>query len=182
MGVAANKEGLSEAAVLTATGKHPHEWFALLDAAGATAWTHTQIARWLHTEHDGIDGWWAQSITVRYEQERGLRLPGQQSDGTFAESVSRAIPLNPQRALEAVIALVTEQLGTPPVATNPAARYPTARWVDASGEGLLATLTVSSPTRVSVALTRSKIAHHDRISAATTELSTTLSKLLRTLH
>jgi hypothetical protein len=182
MGVAANKAGLSEAAVLTATGKHPAAWFALLDAAGATAWTHTQIARWLQTEHAGIDGWWAQSVTVRYEQERGLRLPGQQSDGTFAVSVSRAIPLDPQRALAAVIAQVSDELGAPPVATNPAAKYPTARWVDASGEGLLATLTVTSPTRVSVALTRSKIAHHNRLPAAKTELSTTLSKLLRTLH
>lgn len=182
MGVAANKAGLSEAAVLTATGKSPEEWFALLDAAGATGWTHTEIARWLFEEHEGIDGWWAQSVTVRYEQERGMRLPGQQSDGTFAVSVSRVIPLQLDRALEAAVAVVSEELGAAPVSTNHAAKYPRARWVDDSGESLLATITAVADDRASVALTRSKIVDAQRTAVVKNELSTTLSKLLGTLH
>ena len=182
MGVAANKAGLSEAAVLTATGKSPEEWFALLDAAGATGWTHTEIARWLFAEHEGIDGWWAQSVTVRYEQERGMRMPGQQSDGTFAVSVSRVIPLNALEAVDAVIAAVSDELGAPPVSANRAAKYPRARWVDDTGEALLATITVQTADRSSVALTRSKIADPERTTTVKTELSTTLSKLLGTLH
>lgn len=182
MGVAANKAGLSEAAVLTATGKNPEEWFALLDAAGATGWTHTEIARWLFEEHEGIDGWWAQSVTVRYEQERGMRLPGQQSDGTFAVSVSRVIPLKSDLAIDAAIASVTEEIGAPPVSANRTAKYPRARWVDASGETLLATITALADDRSSVALTRSKIAESERTADVKNELSTTLSKLLGTLH
>jgi hypothetical protein len=182
MGVAANKAGLSEAAVLTATGKSPEEWFALLDAAGATGWSHTEIARWLFEEHNGIDGWWAQSVTVRYEQERGMRLPGQQSDGTFAVSVSRVIPLKSDRAIEAAIATVSEELGAAPVSENRVAKYPRARWVDATGERLLATITAVADHRSSVALTRSRIVDSQRMAAVKTELSTTLSKLLGTLH
>ncbi|OLT47888.1 hypothetical protein [Cellulosimicrobium sp. CUA-896] len=39
----------------------------------------------------GVDGWWAQSLTVAYEQERGMRAPGQRSDGTYEVSPSRSV-------------------------------------------------------------------------------------------
>src|SRR5699024_2060959 len=71
-----------------ATGRSREEWFELLDAASATGWSHGQIAEWLVTEHD-VDGWWAQSITVGYEQARGMRQPGQRPDGTFDANVSK---------------------------------------------------------------------------------------------
>ena len=51
------------------------EWFALLDGWGATDHSHTEIARWLNTEH-GVPGWWSQNITVDYERARGMRKPG----------------------------------------------------------------------------------------------------------
>jgi hypothetical protein len=49
---------------------------------GATERKHAEIARWLVTEHE-VDSWWAQSVTVGYEQARGMRAPGQQSDGYY---------------------------------------------------------------------------------------------------
>src|SRR5690606_40246744 len=64
------------------TGRPREEWHGLLDAAGATSWTHKQIADLLVTEH-GVDGSWSQGITVGYQQARGMRLPGQRPDGTF---------------------------------------------------------------------------------------------------
>jgi hypothetical protein len=45
------------------TGKSWDEWFSLLDAWDAASRPHAQIAGWLRTEH-GVDGWWAQSVTV----------------------------------------------------------------------------------------------------------------------
>lgn len=76
--------------VAAATGRSREEWFGLLDAASATGWNHGQIAEWLVTEHD-VDGWWAQSLTVGYEQARGMRQPGQRPDGTFDANVSRTV-------------------------------------------------------------------------------------------
>lgn len=76
------------------TGRGWDEWFAVLDEWGARDRSHTEIARWVGEQHD-VSGWWAQSITVGYEQERGLRQPGQQCDGYFAASASKtvAVPL-----------------------------------------------------------------------------------------
>ncbi|MDQ4025861.1 MAG: DUF4287 domain-containing protein [Actinomycetota bacterium] len=80
----------AEEAVVSATGRPTEEWFGLLDAWGATGRTHTEIARWL-VDEQGVDGWWAQSLTVSYEQERGMRAPGQRADGTYGVSASKTV-------------------------------------------------------------------------------------------
>ena len=83
-------EALGDDAVTAATGKPRAAWFALLDAEDAAAWSHRDIATWL-VERQGVDGWWAQSLTVAYEQERGLRAPGPRADGTYEVSPSRSV-------------------------------------------------------------------------------------------
>jgi hypothetical protein len=73
--MSANKRGprgISEEAVRAKTGVGWDEWFAILNAWNAPERGHTASARYLREEH-GVDPWWAQSITVRYEWERGLR-------------------------------------------------------------------------------------------------------------
>ena len=37
--------------------------------------------------------WWAQSVTVAYEQDSGRRFPGQRPKGTFQTSVSKSTQL-----------------------------------------------------------------------------------------
>ncbi len=76
-------------AVLRSTGRSREAWFALLDDAGATSWKHGPIASWLVEQ--GVDGWWAQSITVGYEQARGMRAPGQRPDGSFEANLTRTL-------------------------------------------------------------------------------------------
>ena len=61
------------------------EWFAILDAWGATDHTHTEIARWLAGA--GRPGWWTQNVTVAYERARGMRARHQMADG-FSVSVT----------------------------------------------------------------------------------------------
>jgi len=73
-------EALGDDAVVTATGHSRAHWFDLLDAADATTWSHQDIAAWLQAEH-GMDKWWAQSITVAYEQERGMGAQGSAAGG-----------------------------------------------------------------------------------------------------
>lgn len=87
----------SDAAMRKATGRSHAEWFALLDAWGATGHTHTEIAEWLATTH-GVPGWWRQSITVDYERARGMRGKHQMSDG-FSVSVTRTVGVTGERAL-----------------------------------------------------------------------------------
>jgi uncharacterized protein YndB with AHSA1/START domain len=81
--------GISDAAVAKKTGKSWAEWFALLDADGAQKMNHKQIAEHLHQRH-GVPGWWAQMVTVGYEQERGMRQKHEKTDG-FSVSVSKTI-------------------------------------------------------------------------------------------
>src|SRR5690606_3567897 len=77
-------------ALRAATGRTHAEWRELLEGAGALEWSHKQTAEWLVREH-GVDGWWAQGITVDFEQDRKGRLPGQQADGSFSVSKTRTI-------------------------------------------------------------------------------------------
>src|SRR5688500_7375884 len=68
--------GMSSEALRRRTGRGWEEWLPLLDAWGAVERSHPQIATYLRDEL-GIDGWWAQGITVGYERARGMRAVGQ---------------------------------------------------------------------------------------------------------
>lgn len=78
-----------------------------MDAIGASDLDHAQIARHVTKELESLEpkienpGWWAQGITVAYEQQSGRRVPGQQADGTFQMSTSKTVELGMQEAMEA---------------------------------------------------------------------------------
>ncbi|MEU8217634.1 hypothetical protein AB0C47_17895 [Micromonospora taraxaci] len=97
---AAQTERIADDLIRARTGRGWDGWFALLDAASASEWTHTRIARHLVTEHE-VPGWWAQTITVGYEQARGLRAPGQRRGGGFEVSASRTVAAPAVRLFEA---------------------------------------------------------------------------------
>jgi hypothetical protein len=86
-GTARNRVG--DAAVRAATGKDWGEWLAVLDASGAADWSHQAIVAYLNREQ-GVDGWWAQMVTVGYEQARGKRQKHQKPEG-FEVSGSKTI-------------------------------------------------------------------------------------------
>ncbi|KAE8764943.1 hypothetical protein [Georgenia thermotolerans] len=90
MATRSHAEQVGEERLLAATGRTREGWYALLDEAGAREWDHTHIARWLGGEHD-VDAWWAQGVTVGYEQSRGLRAPGQRPDGTYETTVTKTL-------------------------------------------------------------------------------------------
>jgi hypothetical protein len=97
--VPADAQGVSDDAMVRATGRTHAEWFAILDEWGATGHGHTEIARWL-SETQGVPGWWTQSITVAYERARGMRARHQMRDG-YSVSVTRTVNVDPKRALDA---------------------------------------------------------------------------------
>ncbi|MGH3715024.1 MAG: DUF4287 domain-containing protein [Micromonosporaceae bacterium] len=92
---------VSDAALRERTGRGWAEWVALLDDWGGARHNHTEIVRWLMAEHQ-VDGWSAQTVTVGYEQVRGIRVPGQQSDGGFAASATRTVAVPVDRLFEAI--------------------------------------------------------------------------------
>ncbi|MDF3040881.1 MAG: hypothetical protein K0Q71_3587 [Thermomicrobiales bacterium] len=93
--------GVSDAAVRRATGKSWDEWFALLDAWDGTTHTHTEIARHVYETY-GIDGWWAQNVTVGYERARGMRALHERPDG-FSMNASKTFSVPVERLFAAFV-------------------------------------------------------------------------------
>jgi hypothetical protein len=100
-GVAMPKEA-AETGVRRGTGRDRPEWFALLDEWGAASRPYRETAAWLRDEH-GLTAWWAQKLTVEYEQARGVRAPGVRKGGTFEITASKAIDASVDRVFEAVV-------------------------------------------------------------------------------
>jgi hypothetical protein len=92
IGDLAELAGTRDAAVKEKTGRTWKEWVRVLDGAGAAELGHTAIARLLRAEH-GVPSWWSQTVAIGYERIRGLRAPGQRSDGSFAASKSKVYPV-----------------------------------------------------------------------------------------
>lgn len=90
---------VADESMLRATGRRHQDWFALLDAWGATNHNHTEVARWLK-ETQGVAGWWAQNVTVAYERARGMRAAHEMRDG-FSVSATRTVSAEAEVALTA---------------------------------------------------------------------------------
>jgi hypothetical protein len=84
----------SDDKVREATGRTWAGWFSVLDRWGGRDRTHRETVAYLVQEHQ-VPGWWAQSITVWYQRNRGLRLKYQQAHGfTISASKTIAVPLD----------------------------------------------------------------------------------------
>jgi hypothetical protein len=84
------------------TGRPYRYWFAVLDEWGAIDRSHTEIAAWLINEQ-GVQGWWAQNITVEYERARGLREKGQGRDGFFTVNASKTVNVPVEELFAAMV-------------------------------------------------------------------------------
>ncbi|WP_205647468.1 DUF4287 domain-containing protein [Agromyces badenianii] len=175
-GVGAHADGVGDDALASATGRSRDDWFALLDAAGATGWKHRATATWLVAEH-GVDPWWAQAVTVGYEQARGTRQPGQRQDGTFEVSVSRTVAAEVEPALRALAEVVTARTGVEPLALNLAAKHPTARFPLEGGEFVLASATARGAGKTSLNLVRGRMTSGDRLAEAKATLRSWLESV-----
>lgn len=89
------------------TNRTWEEWLQFMDGIHAKDLSHHEIATLVLGELDGkIDNpaWWAQSVTVTYEQVIGRRIPGQRPDGTFQTSASKATALAMQDLMDKWVA------------------------------------------------------------------------------
>lgn len=92
-------ERVGDDAIKAATGKTWSQWITVLDRAKSHEKPHKEIAAWLHRER-GLSAWWSQTVTVGYEQAKGLRVLHQKPTG-FEISVSRTIAVSAQKAFAA---------------------------------------------------------------------------------
>lgn len=162
--------------VLAATGRSPEDWYALVDAAGGREIGHTAIAAWLVSQ--GVDPWWAQGVTIGYEQSRGLRVPGQRSDGTFAVSASRQVPGEPEAVLDVVLGVVATAFGSGPTSENRGGRRPSARWTFPDRESVLVNTEAGPrPGVVRVSMQRERLTGPERMADAKAELQALLAAL-----
>lgn len=80
------------ASIEKATNKSWDQWVRELDKSGARELSHADLAHKLNDVLEGeleSHGWWAQGITVAYEQHIGKRAPGQLANGLFELAVSK---------------------------------------------------------------------------------------------
>ncbi len=93
--------GASDETIRRGSGRGWDEWIHVLDAWGARERTHAEIAR--HVAIDlGVDGWWAQSVTVGYERARGKRAVHERPDG-FCAYASKTVPVPVHRLRAAFV-------------------------------------------------------------------------------
>ncbi len=88
------------------TGTSLAEWTDRLDAAGGRDLDHTAIARMLVQRWE-VEEWWAQGVTVAYEQVIGRRVVGQSCEGDFSASASRTVPGTPTQVRDRWDAFMT---------------------------------------------------------------------------
>lgn len=87
---------INTTAIEKATHKSWAAWVRELDAAGAQQLSHADLAKLVNAKLAGMEsaGWWAQGITVAYEQHMGKRVPGQLANGLFELAVSKTVALS----------------------------------------------------------------------------------------
>jgi uncharacterized protein YndB with AHSA1/START domain len=86
-------------AVQGKTGKTWPAWVATLDAIGAAALPHRDIATRVYEM--GVPGWWAQNVTVGYERIRGLRAQSQSRGGKYTAHKSKTFTVPVERLCDA---------------------------------------------------------------------------------
>jgi hypothetical protein len=97
-------EPIDRAKIEKGTGRSWHDC-AELETLGAARLSHREIARVL-VERAEVSEWWAQTITVAFEQHIGRRVPGQGSDGRFSASLSRTLAGSPDELRDRWLAVV----------------------------------------------------------------------------
>lgn len=160
-------EKLSGDVLSASTGKDWVGWFTLLDQWGATGRSHTEIARHLVEEH-GVPGWYAQSITVGYEQERGMREVGQSSAGDWQASANKTVNAS---AADVIDAFVDEDVrrrwlpeGEFTLRTHRPAKSVTADW-DGGSSRISVYLTAKDEKKTQIGLGHTQLPDADAVAA-----------------
>lgn len=151
------------AAFAEKTGKSWEGWLDFLEETGARTLSHKEIASRI-VETGEASGWWAQGITVAYEQHIGRRKPGQRPGGGYEVSVSKTVAGTPEAAL-ALWGAVAEGLDTAdgiafagPAETSASEKWRYWRRELVDGTRISATIGEKPGDKASIALTHARLA------------------------
>jgi uncharacterized protein YndB with AHSA1/START domain len=86
-------ENISNDAVIKATGRSWEQWHELLKQVIVDDWSHKEIVSYLRNEYN-ISHWWAQTITVDYEQFIGRRQVGQTQSTDYQIGVRKTFDIS----------------------------------------------------------------------------------------
>jgi hypothetical protein len=168
-----------------ATNKSWEEWVAYLEGVGAEKLSHTEIAKRVQGKLRGHESgsWWAQSITVAYEQHIGRRKPGQDSDGYYRVAVSKTVAGTMDSAMRAWTRLVAKRrdFADVPIAKQPTTSETEKRrhWGCGLGDGSRVSVDVNdrSPGKVGVAVTHTKLDSQEAVERWRTYWKSLLNRL-----
>ncbi|MCY3748845.1 MAG: DUF4287 domain-containing protein [Chloroflexi bacterium] len=176
------RPAISDDAVHAKTGRVWDEWFTLLDAEGAAALAHREIALRLQERH-GLSGWWSQTVTVAYEQARGRRELHQTSRG-YQVGVSKTVPVPVDAVFTAWENEVSRQrwLGDELITIRRATRPKSMRitWSD-NQTNVDVSFWNKGPAKSTVQVQHSKLADRDEVEAKRTLWRNALARLAEQL-
>lgn len=182
-------KGISIEPIERATNRHWSEWLRFMGSIDAAELGHAQIAQKVEVELGAsVDNpaWWAQGITVAYEQHSGRRKPGQQADGTFQTSVSRTTEVDIDAALEQWVAFAASDPTVQEVVTGAAKvsgsdKRKTWRAKAADGSSLMFTSEVRPNGRTAVLVNHMRLASQEENEAAKKRWAAVLERFVRGL-
>jgi hypothetical protein len=155
-------------AISKATARSWDDWLAWLSGIGAEKLSHAEIARRIVATGDA-SSWWAQSITVAWEQHIGRRKPGQRAGGAFEVSVTRTVPGEIAALFEKIAAHLdgvdsfdgVARVGEPRTSVTPKRSYWRGKLAD--GSGVQVSLEQKAEEKVLVTVAHDKLAAEDDI-------------------
>ena len=158
-------ELISEKAIEKATGQPWSVWLDRLEQMSARDLSHKEIAARLVADYD-VPGWWAQSLTVRYEQVVGRRQTGQSNDGSFSVSVSKTLPGSLNEAMLWWLKKVQSRTEFNGVAIVSSSTTETEKWRNyrvalKDGSRVVVGIYAKSPIKAGLGLQHDKLASHE---------------------
>lgn len=156
----------SDDAIQRATGRTWAEWRDALDAWHAADKPHPEIAAWL-VDECGVDGWWAQGVTVGYERMIGRRVVGQRNDGSYSASASKTVNANVEEVHAALVDPTrrSEWLAEGIVGFRTASGVKSARFDDLEAGVIIAFHLTDKGDKTSVQVQADKLASQEAVDA-----------------
>jgi hypothetical protein len=170
-------ELISDKTIEKATGAPWSTWFDRLERMGARDLTHKEIAVKL-VNNFAVTGWWAQSLTVRYEQSIGRRKVGQNNKGEFSVSASKTVQGTMNEALHWWLTIANARTEFNGVEIQSSSTTETEKWRKyraalRDGSRVVVGIYAKTPTKAGLGLQHEKI-----LSAETAEVWRTYWKSL----
>jgi uncharacterized protein YndB with AHSA1/START domain len=162
-------------AVRKATGRDWAAWFDVLDRDGGADRDHRGIVEL--AVRNGAGDWWAQMVSVAYEQARGKRALHQKTDG-YAVSASRTIDAAMDRVFAAFVEPEMRAAWLPdPVEVTKATPGKSVRIRWADGSRVSVYLTARREDRTAVAVQHERIGDDAAASALKASWAQALDRL-----